>query len=134
MPYDFTTLVSRKDTGSSKWNAMYRQNPNVPDGVIPLSVADMELKNPPQIAEGVGEYLKHTILGYTNPTQRFYDAIVSWQKRRNGWDIQPEWIVDYPGVVPAAISSARGRNPHVTEMHGSPAFLANATSTSESPT
>ncbi len=101
MPYDFTTLVSRKDTGSSKWNAMYRQNPNVPDGVIPLSVADMELKNPPQIAEGVGEYLKHTILGYTNPTQRFYDAIVSWQKRRNGWDIQPEWIVDYPGVVPA---------------------------------
>ena len=101
MPYDFTTLVSRKDTGSSKWNAMYAQNPDVPEGVIPLSVADMELKNAPQIAEGVGEYLKHTILGYTNPTHRFYDAIINWQKRRNNWDIRPEWIVDYPGVVPA---------------------------------
>ena len=101
MPYDFTTVVSRKDTGSSKWNAMYQINPNVPDGVIPLSVADMELKNPPQIAQGVGDYLKETILGYTNPTHRFYDAIVNWQGRRNHWAVQPEWIVDYPGVVPA---------------------------------
>ena len=101
MAYDFTTIVSRKQTGSTKWNAMYEQNPNVPEGVFPLSVADMELKNPPQIAEGVGEYLKNSVLGYTDPTPRFYDAIVHWQKRRNQWDIQPEWIVDYPGVVPA---------------------------------
>ena len=101
MKYDFTTSVSRRNTGSSKWNAMYAQNPNVPEGVIPLSVADMELKNPPQIGQGLAEYLQTAILGYTSPTERFTDAIVSWQRRRNGWEIQPEWIVDYPGVVPA---------------------------------
>ena len=101
MRYDFTTVVSRKDTGSGKWDSMYAENRNVPAGVFPLSVADMELKNPPQIAQGLSEYLKTAILGYTSPTQRFYDAILSWQKRRNQWDLQPEWIVDYPGVVPA---------------------------------
>ena len=101
MGYDFTTLVSRRDTGSGKWEEMYRHNPHVPEGVIPLSVADMELKNPPQIAEGVGAYLRESVLGYTNPTQRFYDAIIHWQERRNHWNIRQEWIMDYPGVVPA---------------------------------
>ena len=101
MQYDFTTVVSRKDTGSGKWNAMYADNRNVPEGVFPLSVADMELKNAPQIAEGLSAYLKTAILGYTSPTDRFYDAILSWQSRRNHWELQPEWIVDYPGIVPA---------------------------------
>ena len=101
MGYDFTTLVSRRNTGSTKWNAMYTDNPNVPEDVVPLSVADMELKNPPQIGRGLAEYLQSAILGYTDPTDRFYDAVRRWQKRRTGWEIQREWIVDYPGVVPA---------------------------------
>ena len=101
MGYDFTTLVSRRNTGSTKWNAMYAYNPNVPEDVVPMSVADMELKNPPQIGRGLAEYLQTAILGYTDPTERFYDAVIRWQRRRNGWEIRPEWIVDYPGVVPA---------------------------------
>ena len=101
MDYDFTSVLSRKDTGSAKWNNMYAHSPHVPEGVIPLSLADMELKNPPQIAEGVGAYLRSMNLGYTKPTERFYQAIMDWQKRRNGWNVRPEWIVDYPGVIPA---------------------------------
>ena len=101
MKYDFQTLVSRKGTGSGKWDSMYAHNPNLPDGIVPLSVADMELRNAPQIAQGVGEYLKESIMGYTNPTKRFYDAIIHWHQRRNNWTIQPEWILDYPGVVAA---------------------------------
>lgn len=58
MKYDFTTQVSRENTGSSKWDGMYAANPNVPEGTVPFSVADMEFKNPPQIAEDIGEYLK----------------------------------------------------------------------------
>ena len=101
MPYDFTTLVSRRGTGSTKWDDMYRLNPNVPEEVFPLSVADMELKNPPQVAQGLSAYLNSSILGYTAPTERFYGAITRWQRRRNHWEVRPEWIVDYPGIVPA---------------------------------
>lgn len=51
MSYDFTTLVSRKNTGSSKWEQMYSWNPEVTEDVVPLSVADMEFKPAPEIVE-----------------------------------------------------------------------------------
>ena len=51
MKYDFETLVNRKGTGSSKWGWMYEALPNAGEDVVPLSVADMELKNPPAIIE-----------------------------------------------------------------------------------
>ncbi|MGN0293311.1 MAG: MalY/PatB family protein [Lachnospiraceae bacterium] len=101
MKYDFETLLSRKNTGSSKWDEMYEANPNVPDGVVPFSVADMEFKNAPEIAAGVSEYLKNSIMGYTFATDAYYDAVIGWMKRRHHWDIKKEWIVEYPGVVPA---------------------------------
>ncbi|MGF0033627.1 MalY/PatB family protein [Bariatricus sp. SGI.154] len=101
MKYDFETMVSRKNTGSSKWDGMYALNPDVPDGIVPFSVADMEFKNAPQIAEGIAEYLKNSIMGYTFATDTYYDAVIGWMKRRHQWDIKKEWIVEYPGVVPA---------------------------------
>ena len=44
---------------------MRKQNPEVPEGIVPLSVADMELMNPPEITEGLKQFLDHRILGYT---------------------------------------------------------------------
>lgn len=101
MAYDFETLHSRKGTGSNKWNGMYKHDPSIPENIVPFSVADMEFANPPQIAQGVSEYLKDTILGYTSPTDSYYQAVVDWMARRHNWKIEKEWIVDYPGVVPA---------------------------------
>ena len=77
---------------------MYAANPNVPEGTVPFSVADMEFKNPPQIAEDIGEYLKNSIMGYTFATDAYYDAVIGWMKRRHNWDIKKEWIVEYPGT------------------------------------
>ncbi len=101
MKYDFETLQPRKDVGSNKWDAMYQKNKRLPENVVPFSVADMEFKNPPQIAEGIYGYLKDTIMGYTGPTDAYYDAIIRWMGRRHNWNVEKEWIVDYPGVVPA---------------------------------
>nr|WP_319510712.1 aminotransferase class I/II-fold pyridoxal phosphate-dependent enzyme [uncultured Draconibacterium sp.] len=101
MKYDFETLISRKNTGSGKWDGMYKENPDVPDGIVPFSVADMEFKNPPQVAEGISAYLKNSILGYTFATDAYYNAVIGWMKRRHQWDIKKDWIVEYPGVVPA---------------------------------
>lgn len=80
---------------------MYAANPDVPDGTVPFSVADMEFKNAPEIAEGVSEYLKNSIMGYTFATDVYYDAVIGWMKRHHNWDIKKDWIVEYPGVVPA---------------------------------
>ena len=53
MKYDFTTKINRAGSGSRKWDAMYQVNPNVDSAVVPLSVADMEFKMPPELTEGL---------------------------------------------------------------------------------
>ena len=53
MRYDFETLVDRSHCGSGKWDGMKEKNPDVREGVVPLSVADMEFKNPPEVVEGL---------------------------------------------------------------------------------
>lgn len=101
MRYDFETLVDRTNSGSAKWELMKKWNPNVSKGIVPFSIADMELKNPPEIIKGLQEYLDSAILGYTIPTKSYYDAVCNWMKKRHNWDISPEWIVNTPGVITA---------------------------------
>lgn len=103
--YDFTTLIDRRRVGSSKWNAMLAKNPDVADDVIPFSVADMELKNPPEIIDGLKEFLADTVLGYSVATVAYRDAVCSWMRRRHGWKIEPEWIVECDGVIPALFAA-----------------------------
>ena len=102
MKYDFTTVVNRKDTGALKWEAMYQIKPDVDSDVVPFSVADMEFKNPPEVMEGLRQYIDDDlVLGYTGPTDAYHLAVQGWMKRRHNWDIKPEWIVNSPGVVSA---------------------------------
>ena len=107
MKYDFTTVVNRSNTGSSKWELMKSLNPNVSEGIIPLSVADMELKNPPEIIKGLQEYLENAVLGYPSATKEFLDAVTSWTKRRYGWETKSEWIINTPGIVNAFYQCVR---------------------------
>jgi putative C-S lyase len=80
---------------------MYKKNPNVSSGIVPLSVADMELLNPPEIIQGLKAHLDKTVLGYTGPTTAYYRALTGWMKTRHNWDIKEEWVLLAPGVVPA---------------------------------
>ncbi len=99
--YDFNTCPDRRNASSYKYMDMLEKNPEVPEGIIPLSVADMEFKNAPEIAEGLTEYLKNTVLGYTAPSEGFLDAIVKWLDKRHSYKIEKEWIAVSDGVVPA---------------------------------
>lgn len=101
MSYDFETLVDRSQCGSEKWDQMRRLVPDLPEGIVPFSVADMEFKNAPEITEGLKAYLDSHILGYTHPTEAYYEAVCGWMQRRHGWTVDPAHIVCSPGVVPA---------------------------------
>lgn len=101
MKYDFETLVSRRDIGSSKWNLMKKLNPNVADNIVPFSIADMEFKNPPQIVDGLKKYIDSSIFGYTQATEEYYEAVCSWMERRHNWKIKKEWITEFSGIIPA---------------------------------
>ena len=105
MSYDFTTLIDRSHAGSEKWNLMRHIDPSVPEGIVPFSVADMELKNPPELVEGLKKYIDTHILGYSVPTQEYRRSVIGWMERRHGWKVDPEWIVNFDGVVPALFTA-----------------------------
>lgn len=107
MKYNFETAPSRKGQGSAKWEQMYGWNPNVGDDVVPLSVADMELRNPPEIVEGLKKYLDEVILGYSRAYPEYTQAVINWMKNRHNYEVNEEWIVQTPGVVNAFTAAIR---------------------------
>lgn len=99
--YDFESMPGRSLCRASKFADMHRRNPDVPPDVVPLSVADMELRAAPEIVDGLREFIDSDAFRYANPASDYYDAVSGWMRRRHGWDVDPDWIVPYPGVVPA---------------------------------
>ena len=109
MKYDFETLIDRSATGSAKWAEMRNMNRDLPEGVVPFSVADMELKNAPQIMSGLREFFDENkmSLGYTIHTRSYLDAVSGWMKRRHDWEADMDWLVLSPGVVTALFCAVR---------------------------
>lgn len=106
--YDFKTAPSRRGVGAAKWEGMYSAaKAPLPDDIIPFSVADMELRNPPEIIEGLKKHLDSVVLGYTQPTPSYFDAVVNYMKKWHSWDIDKEWIVPFSGVVPALFNAIK---------------------------
>lgn len=107
MTYDFETLVDRTGTGAAKWEAMRAANPQVPEGIAPFSVADIDLKLAPEIVDGLRAHLDDVVLGYTVATDEYWDAVTGWFRDRHGWDVDREHIALAPGVVPAFNTAVR---------------------------
>ena len=107
MNYDFETLIDRGNQGAAKWELMKAQAPDVPKGVVPLSVADMEFVNAPEIRAALHRFLDEGVLGYGCMTDRYRAAVCGWMQRRHAFPAQPEWIVPSPGVVPALYYAVR---------------------------
>lgn len=97
MKYDFTSVPDRSKCGSSKWNSA--KHASVEN--VPLSVADMEFPTAPPIVEAIKNLADTTILGYTQATAAYYDAVCGWMKRRHNFEVEREWIINTPGVVDA---------------------------------
>ncbi|MDR2375737.1 MAG: pyridoxal phosphate-dependent aminotransferase [Treponema sp.] len=98
--YDFTSRIDRS-SGSDKWDEMKKKNPAAGRDIVPLSLADMEFKMAPEIIGGLKDCLDKLVLGYTSPTESYYQAVRSWMKNRHSWDIRDEWLVNSNGVVAA---------------------------------
>ncbi len=101
MKYDFTTVANRRNIGAGKWELMLEKNPNVAEGVIPYSVADMEFYNAPELMNGLAKYAMQPIYGYTSPMDTYYNAVINYMKKYHNWEIQKDWVCPTSGVVGA---------------------------------
>lgn len=97
MKHDFTSIPDRSKFGSSKWQIAK----NASTEFVPLSVADMEFPTAKPIVDAIKKLADEAILGYSNPTEEYYDAVISWMKRRHNFETEKEWMIQTPGVINA---------------------------------
>ena len=61
----------------------------------------MEFPTAPAIKDALKNLVDTKILGYSSPTEEYFDATIYWMKRRHNFDVKKEWFVSTPGVIPA---------------------------------
>jgi len=101
MAYDFNRCPDRRGSASLKWEK-YRDR-----DILPFWVADMDFRTAPEIIAELQDRLDHGVFGYTVPPREAVDAVVAYHARQHGWNIDPAWIVWFPGLVPALHLIAR---------------------------
>jgi len=89
--YNFDEVIERKGTNS------YKHDSN--SGLLPMWVADMDFRIPPEANAAIQKCTDHGIYGYTIVRDDYNRAIMGWFAERFGYETKPEWIVKTPGVV-----------------------------------
>ena len=103
MKYNFDRPIDRTREISIKWSPQLRRQIFGADDVIPMGIADMDFETAPAVAQAIQRRAEHRTYGYAYPSPEYLQACVDWQKRRNGWDIRPDWILYTPGVNMALV-------------------------------
>ena len=88
----FDSFPERRGTDSEKWA-------DVPAGVIPMFVADMDFRSPQCVIDALRERTEHGMYGYSMVPDSFYDAFISWERRIHGCTVAREEILLSAGVI-----------------------------------
>lgn len=103
MATDFDLEIDRRHSSSIKWAAPHR-NLSADEAAadpLPMWVADMDFRSPPQVLEALEKAIRDGVFGYPFRTESYEEAVCGWQNKRFGWQPEPAWLVQTPGVVTA---------------------------------
>jgi len=95
MKFNFDEIIPRKGTNSIKWDSADNEE------VLPMWVSDMDFQTVPAVVEAIIKRAKHGIFGYTKASEVYFDAVMSWYKKRYDFTIKKDYILHTIGVVPA---------------------------------
>ena len=93
MQYDFDTILDRRGTWSLKWDKYPGRD------VIPMWVADMDFRSPPEVIRALHDRVDHGVFGYIEPGPELVETIVARLTQSYGWSPDPSWFVWLPGLV-----------------------------------
>jgi cystathionine beta-lyase len=97
MKFDFDEIVPRKNTNCIKYD--FAQERGMPEGLLPMWVADMDYKTPPTVIEKLVEVARHGIFGYTEAKEDYFRAVCDWFSKRFNYQPSITWLRKTPGVV-----------------------------------
>ena len=108
MKYDFTTVLDRSGRDCLAADKIPFAGLSVDPGfdTIPMWIADMAFPTAPAILRAMTDRLAFPNFGYFPLSEEYVDAILSWQRRRNGVEgLEPKHI-GYENGVLGGVSSA----------------------------
>lgn len=110
--YDFTSIIQRRGKDAIAVDMLgHGWAPDAPkDGFdpIPMWVADMNFAAPACITDAIIARAQHPCFGYFETSDAYYDAIISWQTRRNGVQGLEREHIGYENGVLGGVASALG--------------------------
>lgn len=93
----FDQIIDRTSTFAFKWEKYKGRD------ILPMWIADTEFKCAQPILDAIKSRADHGLLGYTLPAHSAStnQAVKDWLFKQYQWQIELDWIVWMPGVVPA---------------------------------
>lgn len=105
MKYDFTSIIERRGLDAIAVDHPQKQ-PKDGFDYIPMWVADMNFATVDTIQKKIIERVEHPCYGYFDPRDEYYDAIIDWQKTRNGVTGLAKENIGYENGVLGGVASA----------------------------
>lgn len=95
--YNFDDIIKRKGSDCFKWDAL----PSLygRDDLLPMWVADMDFRSPDFVMDAIRHRCEHQVLGYTMPSEGYWQAVESWLGRRYGINTTKGELHFIPGIV-----------------------------------
>jgi len=90
--YDYESCPDRHHTQCYKYDTWKVD-------VIPLCIADMDVRAAPEIIDALSKRVQHGVFGYGHDTKKLTQTAVRWLKVHQNWDVEEDWIVWFPGIV-----------------------------------
>jgi cystathionine beta-lyase len=97
----FASCPDRAGTGSEKWDRWRGRD------VLPVWVADMDFRAPPEVLDAIRARVDHGVFGYTHDPPGFAPALAAHLAALHGWEVDPARITGTPGVVTGLALTAR---------------------------
>lgn len=96
---DFDSVIERKNTRSLKYD--FAKAYGMPEGLLPLWVADMDFKTSSYIEDALVERAREGVFGYSEVQTPYFEIVRDWIVRHHDWQPKEDWLVKTPGVVTA---------------------------------
>lgn len=105
MKYDFDEIVDRYGTNCLKYDFSLERGR--PKDILPLWVADMDIKAPKEVNDAIKAAADHGIYGYADTKDDYFKTLKNWFSKYHDWEIEREWLVKTPGIVYAIATAIK---------------------------
>ena len=101
--FDFDEPYVRFGTDCTKWDGAVE---DFGDGIeVGMGIADLDFRAAPCITRALAERCAHENWGYLRAPERYTDAVVDWNRRRYGLEVDPGAVTGTTGVHAGLIAA-----------------------------